>query len=143
MPTSTPAPDLASMVEFSFRDDAGVLLGRWLRPVHGPDLRHSYEAMLAAARPRKARYWLLDLRPRGTASEDDTHWVLTEFLPRLAPRLGGRVYVAFVLAPAHVGALDPDHGADMVLHNDYHVRLFLDEAQALQWLALRQHHDSV
>ncbi|UYZ61797.1 hypothetical protein [Hymenobacter weizhouensis] len=133
----------ASVVEFHFRDDARVLLGRWLRPVHGPELRHSYKAMLAAARPHQARYWLLDLRTRGTASEDDTHWVLTEFLPRLAPRLGERVYVAFVLPPAQVGMLDPENGADMALHADYHVRLFLDEAQALRWLALRQHHNSV
>ncbi|GAB3300968.1 hypothetical protein [Hymenobacter tenuis] len=136
---SNSAPDY---VEFRHRDELGVLTGRWLRPVTAAELTHSYQAALSAALPTRTRYWLLDLRGRGPASEDDTHWVLTEFVPTLSAQLGGRAYLAFVVAASQLGPEEQETGSPMVLDETAHVRLFAAEEPALRWLNGRQHHDS-
>ncbi|AII51518.1 hypothetical protein [Hymenobacter sp. APR13] len=140
MPTPTL---LADFVELSFRPDLQLLLGRWLRPVSSSELQQSYEALLTAAVPPKCRFWLLDLRRRGISSEDDTLWTLETFLPLLAPRLGGRVYLAFLVSPGHLSAIDQESGAPMVTNAQCHVRLFTDEGLATAWLGRRRQHESV
>lgn len=126
----------------TFRDDLGVLLARWHRGVSPIELRQGYDNLLAAAAPQRGRFWLLDLRRRGPSPEDDTLWVLETFLPRLAPTLGGRVYLAFLLAPAHLAAVDQENGASLVSNAQCHARLFTDEGLALAWLARRRQHES-
>ncbi|WBO84584.1 hypothetical protein [Hymenobacter yonginensis] len=140
MPTPTLLADFA---ELSFRPDLQILLGRWLRPISTAELQQSYEALLTAAVPPKCRFWLLDLRRRGISSEDDTLWTLETFLPLLAPRLGGRVYLAFLVSPGHLSAIDQESGAPMVTNAQCHVRLFTDEGLATAWLGRRRQHESV
>ncbi|GAA4001133.1 hypothetical protein GCM10022408_10400 [Hymenobacter fastidiosus] len=139
MPTSpTSATDF---MELTFRPDVGTLLGRWLRPASEPEIRQGYEATLSAATTHRSRYWLLDLRRRGPISEDCTHWVLEAFLPRLGPLLGGRTYIAFLMSPGHLSAVDQENGAPLVSSAACHVRLFSDEGNAAEWLLRRQRHD--
>jgi hypothetical protein len=140
MPISTLLADFA---ELAFRPDLQVLLMRWRRPVSTPELQQSYEALLAAATPLRCRFWLLDLRQRGISSEDDTLWTLEAFLPRLALHLSGRVYLAFLVSPSHLSAIDQESGAPMVTNARYHVRLFTDEGLAAAWLSRRHQHESV
>ncbi|SHI30075.1 hypothetical protein SAMN02745146_0437 [Hymenobacter daecheongensis DSM 21074] len=132
---------VADFMELTFRPDAGTLLGRWHRPVSEPEVQQGYEATLAAATAHRSRYWLLDLRRRGPISEDSTHWVLEAFLPRLASLLGGRVYVAFLMSPGHLSAVDQENGAPLVASAACHVRLFTDEGNATEWLLRRQRHE--
>jgi hypothetical protein len=134
---------LADFAELTFRNDLQIVLGRWLRPVSSTELQQSYEALLATANPHRCRFWLLDLRRRGISSEDDTLWTLETFLPQLPPRLGGRVYLAFLVAPGHLSAIDQETGAPMVSNAQCHVRLFTDEGLATAWLGRRRHHESV
>ncbi|QJX47185.1 hypothetical protein HMJ29_09635 [Hymenobacter taeanensis] len=129
-------------VELHYRKDLQILTARWLRPITGPELVHGYEAALVKARQHRARYWLLDVRGRGPASEDDTDWVLSEFFPRLPSQLGGRVYVCFLLAASQLSASEQEAGAPLVANEHYHVRLFAAEAPALAWLARRQDFES-
>lgn len=140
MPTSVQVADFA---ELTFREDLRVLVARWLRPVSSAELHHSYEAVLAAASPQRCRFWLLDLRRRGTSTEDDTHWVLETFLSQLAGRLGGRVYLAFLVSPSHLAVIDQEGGAPLVSGAHCHARIFTDEGAALAWLARRHQHESV
>lgn len=140
MPTPTALADFA---ELTFRPDLQVLFARWIRPVSSTELQQSYEALLAAATPHQCRFWLLDLRRRGISSEDDTLWTLETFLPRLPPRLGGRVYLAFLVSPSHLSAIDQESGAPMVTNAQCHVRLFTDEGLATAWLIRRRQHESV
>ncbi|GAA3952868.1 hypothetical protein [Hymenobacter algoricola] len=136
------APTLiADIMELAFRSDVGTLLGRWLRPSTTAEVQQGYEATLRFASTYRSRYWLLDLRRRGPVSEDGTHWVLESFLPRLAPLLGGRVYVAFLMSPGHLSAIDQENGAPLVSNARCHVRLFSDESNAAEWLQRRQRHD--
>lgn len=133
---------VADFVELTLREDLGTLLGRWLREVSPAEVQQGYEATLRVAAPQKVRYWLLDLRRRGTISEDSTQWVLSTFLPRLTPLLGGRVYLAFLMSPAHLSNVDQENGAPLVSNADCHVRLFSDEGQATDWLARRRAHET-
>lgn len=135
---SVPA-NVAGFLEFHYRPELGTLAGRWLRPVSPEELQQGYVALAAA---HTTRYWLLDLRGRGPASEDDTHWVLTEFVPGLAGQRGRRVYLAFLVGPGQLSADEQQLGSPMVLDELAHVRLFADEAPAQAWLSGRQHHDS-
>lgn len=135
----TVPPAVAGFLAFHYRPELGTLLGRWLRPVSPRELQQGYVALAAA---HGTRYWLLDLRARGPASEDDTHWVLTEFVPGLAEQLGRRVYLAFLVAPGQLSPEEQQLGSPMVLDERAHVRLFADEVPAQTWLSGRQHHDS-
>lgn len=142
MPRSAlfPPPD---SVELRYRPDLQILQARWLRPIPAPELQRGYEAALATAVEHRAYFWLLDVRARGTASEDDTQWVLAEFLPRLPVQLGRRVYVAFLLAATNLSEVEQTDGAPLVSNEQYHVRLFTAEAPALAWLGRRQDFESV
>lgn len=141
MPTAT-VTTVADFVELTLREDLGTLLGRWLRQVSTDEVRQGYEATLRVASSQRVRYWLLDLRRRGTIGEDSTQWVLTTFLPRLTPLLGGRVYLAFLMSPAHLSNVDQENGAPLVSNADCHVRLFSDEGLATDWLARRRAHEN-
>ncbi|RYU83794.1 hypothetical protein [Hymenobacter persicinus] len=132
---------VADFVELTYRADVGTLLARWLRPVAPPEVEQGYEGTLSAALVHRSRYWLLDLRRRGPISEDCTYWVLDNFLPRLAPQLGGRIYVAFLMTPGHLSTVDQENGAPLVSSAACHVRLFSDEGNATEWLLRRQRHE--
>ncbi|GGG46748.1 hypothetical protein [Hymenobacter glacieicola] len=139
---SAPPPTAADYVEFHRRDELGVLIIRWTRPVSAAELQQSYEAALTLARPASTRYWLADSRGRGPASEDDTHWVLTQFMPRVAAVLHGRVYLAFLVSAAQLSPEEQQTGSPMVFSDLAHVRLFATEEAAIHWLHSRQHLDS-
>ncbi|UPL49475.1 hypothetical protein [Hymenobacter sublimis] len=138
MPPSQP-PTTLDFVEFRRPDELGVLIIRWTRPVSAAELQQSYEAALTVARPAAVRYWLADSRGRGPASEDDTHWVLTQFIPRVATSLRGRIYLAFLVSAAQLSPEEQQTGSPMVLSDLAHVRLFATEEAALHWLHSRQH----
>ncbi|RSK30094.1 hypothetical protein [Hymenobacter metallilatus] len=137
MPSTSALTDLLTL---QHRPELGVTEVRWLRPAAAQELQQSYTLVLTSARNR--RYWLLDLRQRGPASEDDTHWVLTQFVPQLAARAHGRVYLAFLVAASQLSPEEQESGSPMVLTDQAHVRLFANDAPALRWLAGRQHHES-
>ncbi|RSK49296.1 hypothetical protein [Hymenobacter rigui] len=134
------ASDTPDLLTMQYRPELGVMDVRWLRPVAARELQQSYSMALEAA--PATRYWLLDLRQRGPASEDDTHWVLTQFVPDLAARTRGRVYLAFLVAASQLSPEEQEAGSPMVLTDQAHVRLFAAEEPALHWLAGRQHHES-
>ncbi|RPD46418.1 hypothetical protein DNI29_15600 [Hymenobacter sediminis] len=142
MPASVPAPT-PEFLEFQRRDEQGVLVVRWTRPVSPLELQQSYAATLAQAQATRTRFWLVDLRGRGSASEDDTHWVLSEFVPQAFKKLKGRVYWAFLVPAGQLGPEEQQAGSPMVMNEMAHVRLFGTEEGALHWLTGRQHHDSV
>ncbi|TGE14857.1 hypothetical protein, partial [Hymenobacter elongatus] len=98
MPTIIPVADI---VELTLREDLGTLLGRWLRQVSLEEVRQGYEATLRAASPKRVRYWLLDLRRRGTIAVSRTVY----------PSLQALGMVAAVVKPvARILARNPADG---------------------------------
>jgi hypothetical protein len=126
----------------SYRPDLRVLVGRWMRPVTLPEMQAGYELLLEAAITHQCQEWLLDVRRRFNTDREGAHWMTTEFLPAVARRMGGRTYLAYLLAPL----LLRDQSADdafptpesMVAAPFLGVR-FTDEREAIEWLlAVRQ-----
>lgn len=139
MPSSS-STTLPDFLHLQPHRELGLQAARWLRPVAAHELQQGYEAILATE--PNTRYWLFDLRQRGPASEDDTHWVLTYFVTRMATQLKGRVYLAFLVSAGHLTAEEQQTGSVMLMDERAQVRLFADETPALHWLTNRQHHDS-
>ncbi|AYA38323.1 hypothetical protein D3Y59_15505 [Hymenobacter oligotrophus] len=126
---------LQDIVDLSFRDDLGLLFSRWLRQVDDAEVRQGYEASLALAAPRRARYWLLDMRRRGMVSTAATRWVMEAFLPRLVATLSGHVYLAYLISPAHESELPSVVSNAPPADDRCRVQVFTDEPSAMQWLA--------
>lgn len=131
---------LPSFLSLQVRPELAVAIIRWLRPVSAAELHQGYQALLHQA--QTGQYWLVDLRQRGPASEDDTHWVLTQFVGTLARQTGQRVYLAFLVAPGQLNAEEQQSGSPMIQNEQAHVRLFSEETPALHWLASRRQHHS-
>ncbi|WP_426490212.1 hypothetical protein [Hymenobacter sp. 102] len=134
------APALPAFLSFQIQPELHITIVRWLRPVSAAELVQGYEALLH--QPQAGRYWLVDLRRRGPASEDDTHWVLTQFVDGLVNQTRQRVYLAFLVAAGQLSEEQQESGSPMVQDEQAHVRLFSEEAPALHWLAGRQQHHS-
>ncbi|KAA9331584.1 hypothetical protein F0P96_15230 [Hymenobacter busanensis] len=124
----------SEVLELSFRTDLGLLFGRWQRPATDDEVRLGYEATLAEAAPHGARYWLLDLRRRGTFSTEVVAWLVHTFAPRLKAGLSGPVYIAFLAAPDHLQALPLQQHLPLTGTPDWQASTFTDEGQALRWL---------
>lgn len=133
-------PDFPPFLAVQIRPELDVTIIRWLRPVSAAELVQGYEALLHQR--RIGSYWLVDVRQRGPASEDDTHWVLTQFVGSLAQQTDQRVYLAFLVGAGQLNAEQQASGSPMVQDEQAHVRLFSDEPPALQWLAGRRQHHS-
>lgn len=130
-----------SFLSVQKRPELNSTIIRWVRPVTATELMQGYEAVLSLRQP--GCYWLVDVRQRGPASEDDTHWVLTHFVNSLARQVHQRVYLAFLVPAGQLNAEQQLSGSPMVQNEQAHVRLFSDEPLALQWLASRwQHHSA-
>ncbi|MCA8832140.1 hypothetical protein [Hymenobacter pini] len=129
-----------SFLSVQVRPELDITVIRWLRPVSAAELMQGYETLLQHT--RTGCYWLVDVRQRGPASEDDTHWVLTQFVSSLAQHTGQRIYLAFVVAASQLSADQQHSGSPMVQSAQAHVRLFSDEVPALHWLAGRRQHHS-
>ncbi|UYZ58771.1 hypothetical protein [Hymenobacter latericus] len=125
---------LQDIVDVSFRDDLGLLFSRWLRGVDDAEVRQGYEASLALAAPRRARYWLLDMRRRGMVSTTATRWVMEAFLPRLVATLGGQVYLAYLISPAHQSEIPAIISNARPADDRCRVQVFTDEHSATEWL---------
>ncbi|OON70568.1 hypothetical protein [Hymenobacter sp. CRA2] len=125
---------LPEFLDLSFRDDLGLLFGRWLRGTDDAEVRQGYEAALSVAVTRQARYWLLDMRRRGPASNTAMRWVIDAFLPRLVGCLHARIYLAYLLSPSHLSAMTPPAYAPATPLAHCDIRMFSDEFSALQWL---------
>ncbi|UOQ80535.1 hypothetical protein [Hymenobacter sp. 5414T-23] len=83
----------------SYRPDLEVLVGRWMRQVSFSEMCQGYYLLLQAAERHQCRQWLIDVRRRYNTDREGAHWMVTEFLPTVAPRLGGRTHLAYLLAP--------------------------------------------
>jgi hypothetical protein len=128
------SPAVADFVDLVFRDDLDLLFGRWLRRTDDAEVRLGYEAALALALPRRAHYWLLDVRRRGPSSPSATRWVLETFLPRLVNGMPEPLHLAYLLSPTHLAEVSDDVSIPSLFHASCDIRLFTDEHSALQWL---------
>jgi hypothetical protein len=139
MPDQLPTTPL---LELTSRPDLGILLGRWRQqPAQPLALRRSYQQLADQALATGCRFWLQDLRRRTSPDQDTKRWLLDEYYPAVARRLGGRLFVAYLFSPAmHRLILDaPDYAPPEAYNNaPYALDFFGDEGFAIQWLQAQQ-----
>jgi hypothetical protein len=135
------AEPTSPLLHLAQRADLGVFLGRWSYQPTLEELPAAYEAITTAALAGNCRFWLQDIRRRTLNDPHTTDWLLTEYFPDMARRLGGRLYIAYLVSPAlhqHIltypGYL-PASGYD---GQPFVVAFFGDDGAAVQWLQAEQ-----
>lgn len=129
-----PAPDF---VAIHYRPDLDVLTARWMRAVTLAEMCQAYEVMLEAAVPYGCRHWLIDVRRRNNTDREGAGWMMSNFLPRLQQRLGGRPALAYLLAPLHLRDPLADAAFPALSYFDdkpFIGRQFIEEGAAVEWL---------
>jgi hypothetical protein len=130
-------PPTLDYLQYQFRPDLQIMVGRWLRQPTDEELHAGYYHLLDAAEACGARLWLIDGRRRAHANQQSTPWMMAEFLPQLPLRLGGAVFMAYLFMPTHLYELEHDATVPPLTYFDgrqYHVQRFTEELNAMQWL---------
>ncbi|MBF9219476.1 hypothetical protein [Hymenobacter ruricola] len=142
-PASLPALDY---LQYQFRPDLQVLVGRWLRQPTEAELHAGYQRLLEVAEACGARLWLVDARRRDHANQQGTAWMMEHFLPQLPQRLGRPVHMAYLFMPTHLYELEHDATVPPLTYfegREYHVERFTEEQAAMQWLAACRAHEDL
>lgn len=130
-------------LNISYRPDLEVLVVRWMRPVTLPEVQAGYHLLLEAAITHQCQQWLLDVRRRFNTDREGARWMITEFLPAVGARLGGRTYLAYLLAPLLLrdqSADDAFPSPESMADKPFLGLRFTDEREAIEWLlAVRPH----
>ncbi|MCA8829616.1 hypothetical protein [Hymenobacter pini] len=115
-----------------------TLLSRWQRSVMPFELHRGYGQLLDTAAEYECHYWLVDITRRlSPLSATDVSWLMEDFFPRLQPRLGATVYLAYVMASHQLAGMlatsyTPYQADEPNL--PYYFQRFTDEESARQWL---------
>lgn len=129
-----PPPDFLTI---AYRPDLDTLVVRWQRQLTLAEMQQGYLCMLEHAAQHQCRRWLLDGRRRFNTDREGAQWMVTTFLPQLQPRLGGRAYLAYLLAPLTLRDQDADAAFPppaFFLDKPFLGERFVEEGAALQWL---------
>ena len=100
-----------------------------------------YQQVEALALQENSRFWLQDIRRRTLNDPQTTHWLLNSFFPDMARRLGGRLFVAYLVGPTLHQAIVEQPGfvsAEAYDSKPFVVSFFGDEGTAIKWLQARQ-----
>ena len=135
-------PDLTPpLLQLAHRPDLGILVGRWGYQPEDYELPAVYQQVEATAMEERSRFWLQDIRRRTYNDPETTQWLLKTFFPDMARRLGGRLFVAYLVGPTlHQDIVNQP---DFISAEDYDskpfvVSFFGDEGAAIAWLQLHQ-----
>ncbi|WP_223652903.1 hypothetical protein [Hymenobacter psoromatis] len=134
MPTDSALPEL---LHLTYRVDLAVLIGRWGYQAAEAELPAEYARLEAAALAHEARHWLQDIRRRSLNYPDTSRWLLSEFFPGMARRLGGQLRVAYLVSPAlqaHIYAEPSFVPLAAYAGRPFAVGFFGDEGAAIEWL---------
>jgi len=134
MPADYALPELLSL---TYRADLAVLIGRWGYQAEEAELPAEYARLEAAALAHGARRWLQDIRRRSLNYPDTSRWLLAEFFPDMARRLGGQLRVAYLVSPAlqaHIYAEPTFVPLEAYAGRPFAVGFFGDEGAATEWL---------
>ncbi|TYZ10910.1 hypothetical protein FY528_07580 [Hymenobacter lutimineralis] len=115
-----------------------VLVGQWQRSIMPFELNQGYHRLLEVAEAYECRFWLVDtVRWQAPADAATVLWMIETFLPKLYPRLGDTVYLAFLMAPHQLAGVLTNHAIPplaAINGTPYQLQRFTDEATALRWL---------
>lgn len=130
-------PAAPEFIEIAYRADLDVLLIRWMRKVTLAEMCQGYLHVLEVAAAHRCRQWLLDARRRFNTDREGAQWMISTFLPTLHTRLGGRTYLAYLLAPVLLRDAEADAAfppARFFEGKPFDSERFIEESEAIAWL---------
>lgn len=133
--------DSLPLLDLVYRADLGVLVGRWNYQPAPAALPAAYERLAASAVAAGCCHWLQDIRRRASNDPAITAWLLAEYFPGMARRLGGRLCVAYLVGPALHQSIVAAPGflpLDTYAGRPFAVGFFGDEGAAIRWLQAEQ-----
>ncbi|QKG54120.1 hypothetical protein [Hymenobacter sp. BRD67] len=125
------------LLHLAYREDLKILIGRWGYQPEPAALPAEYERLTAAALAQSSRYWLQDIRRRSLNDPLITQWLLTEYFPDMARRLGGRLCVAYLVSPDLHALIVAQPGfapVESYVGRPFAVAFFGEEGAATDWL---------
>jgi hypothetical protein len=125
------------LLDITYRADLEVLIGRWGYQPDPAALPAEYERLEAAALSHRALCWLQDIRRRTLNDPHITQWLLHEYFPNMAHRLGGRLQVAYLVSPTLHDAIvaQPDFlPTESYADRPFAIGFFGEEGAAVAWL---------
>ena len=128
------------LLQLGYRPDLHILVGRWGYQPHPHELPAVYQQVQELAVEHGCRFWLQDIRRRTLNDPDTTRWLFQHFFPGMARRLGGRLYVAYLVGPTlhEVIVNQPGYvSAEYYDGQSFVVSFFGDEGAAMKWLQAR------
>ena len=130
-----------SLLQLTHRPDLDILVGRWAYQPVSQELPAVYQHVEAVALQENCRFWLQDIRRRTLNDPHTTQWLLHDFFPRMARRLGGRLFVAYLVGPAlHETIVQQPNYVSAEAYDDkpFAIDFFGDEGAAIRWLQIQQ-----
>ena len=129
------------LLQLAHRPDLDILVGRWGYQPELHELPAVYELVETTALQEHSRFWLQDIRRRTYNDPETTAWLLNSFFPDMARRLGGRLFVAYLVGPTLQESIVSQPGfisAESYDSKPFVVSFFGDEGKATQWLQAQQ-----
>ena len=133
-------PIISDYLHISFRPDLALLVVRWLRAVSFAEVQEGYGIAREMGYSCEAARWLVDMRRRTDQDAASSGWVGTTLLPAVAAEAAPAMFhVAYLLSSERADILKQNPAIRATtdtaqVHPAYHLRLFLDENTALNWL---------
>jgi hypothetical protein len=122
----------------TYREDLDILVCRWSGLQDSKHLRNCYRLIFNKAKDLQYHCWLIDIRGRDKASQEDFDWYFTTFLPEEVAGLQGRNFLAYLVTPSHYNYIQ-----EMETFNKFEkvgrvsslsTRFFQSEQEAIDWL---------
>jgi len=133
---SLPAPHC---YQVQYQAQPPLLRGTVRCSMSAVEFTESCELLLAVAQEHSCPFWLLDGRADNVGHSNDVYeWMREEFLPRTHRVLGRVPCLAFVAHPEFWQALQARHyvlPSPLTVSASFRTNWFVDEAEALAWLA--------
>ena len=129
------------LLQNTYRPDLDVLVGRWGYQPAPELLPAAYEQLTREALAVGCRFWLQDIRRRTLNDPETTIWLLTTYFPTMARRLGGRLFVAYLVGPSlHESIIKQPGYVSAEAYDDkpFAISFFGDEGAAIRWLQIQQ-----
>lgn len=130
-------PLTQEFLNISYRSDLDLLVGRWLRPIELAEMQQGYQQLLETAVANNCRRWLLDVRRRQNTHQIGAQWMVSTFLPLLAPQLDGRTRLAYLMAPVYLRDTAADAAFPPPTYfegKSFIGERFIEENAAIAWL---------
>ncbi|MCB2408354.1 hypothetical protein [Hymenobacter lucidus] len=134
-----PAYPDSPLLDLLYRPDLHILTARWLRDAPLEDLQAAHRALQAKAHTYNSFCWLMDRR-RLNPTAEIAQWVAHEWLPAVVREATAPLRLASLVSPELWQFISTQNGfrdattTVLAAHQPYHVKVFMDEGEAVRWL---------